>query len=1032
MKLIPALATTLLLVLLAPSLAWAQLDLPDKPVPVKAGPGVDLQGKPRGDLAPKKAGSGPVGGLEIPPAPAAPAPAPVAERGPTSAPDAVFRELALVRDAGGERVRDAAGSLVSMGAEGLAAAREGLGREEAAIFMASARALLVGGSKADDQLVLERIRRRVPTRAATAVVDLVAETHAGDPGIDFLFELCDHRQGGVRRHAAKQLATRDVGLGRLLGLAASPRTEARELAYQMMARLEDVGALGLDEHLIGGLSDPSARVASAASEALSTRIEGPGGSTSARLLQLARLRGLDDMRGGFALLALVEAEDRLGVALVPFDESVNLIVHMRSGQPFVQAIAAIALAGIGFRAEESAPWLDLEVPHTLVASVAGELYFPEYAIVRPAALRRLEMITGQSFGDEGPLWKSWWVANARAFHSLRAVLPVSLADYEQLEVRWMDPLRAEGFRLLGPAADAGSVPYPGLSLRLVPEESRALMLELLEAKVFGAERLPGLVGRANGVEQQLEVRIGGASKAFRFGEGASVAWAQGLFDSVRRLAAGAEWQLYPSPGFEDAGPGAFFDSEAPWWIEHQDPGERAQRLAHLIVTNMKLHAPLERGPAVASLERLPDGALTQALFDSLADRLSEEDFFGDRARRLLAVTLIAGRDADGRLSRDVAGRLMDILVASGDAGRMQLMAEVLAATTPAFRREAALDPRSGVRAVAATVIARRPQEPEDRALLRALLTDSSPEVEAATVLAVSDAGLTEFRDEVQMRARVGDTSVRRAALRGVGRLGGQGALDVLRLAVLDPDTGIKLAGAEALSDLADEASTTLLVQMLASGETGPFFVPARRGLVRIGEPAWDALLLMARNSTSPASRAAMLMLAEQEATAVATILMTALTEDPSDAVVARELAVMTGEDYRNRPDPAGDWWAWHDVMRGADSMEWFCDAYNGLVEAGQELDLAAGGVHLEPSLLRGKGTLAGAQSLVELLRVDAPAHLVTRATRELKRLVGQDLGSLPPPGRLRREWCDVILKRLPIVLPGEPLAPAEAASGVND
>nr|MBC8451552.1 hypothetical protein [Planctomycetota bacterium] len=72
-------------------------------------------------------------------------------------------------------------------------------------------------------------------------------------------------------------------------------------------------------------------------------------------------------------------------------------------------------------------------------------------------------------------------------------------------------------------------------------------------------------------------------------------------------------------------------------------------------------------------------------------------------------------------------------------------------------------------------------------------------------------------------------------------------------------------------------------------------------------------------------------------------------------------------------------------------------------------------VHLVPAELRGPGTLAGATSLVELLRVDAPKHLVSRATRELKRLVGQDLGSLPPPGRLRAEWCDVLLTRLPTV-----------------
>jgi hypothetical protein len=1030
MKLIPVFATQIVFVLMFAAPAAAQIDLPDKPKKPVPANGVDLKRKPSGDIVPKLRGQSSKGGLELPPPkPGAKAPEPAAEPAPTSQAEAIFLELEDVRNASGELVLDAARSLVSMGAEGLVAAREGLGRDEPAILVASARALLEGGTPADEELVRDRAARRLPTRAVVPLLNALVEVTSGERQLDLLFDFCDHRQGGMRRHAAKLLGTRKVGLGHLLALAASKRSEARELSYQMMARLEDADRSSVDEELIGGLSDSSTRVAAAASEGLAGRIEGPGSVTTVRLLELARLRGLEDRRGAFALLSLVEAEDRLGRALIPSHESVNLLVYMRSGSPFVRAMTATALAGIGFRSEEAVPWLDLEVTHTLISSVAGGLYFPEYGVVRPAALRRLERITGQRFGDEGPLWKTWWVSHAEEFHALRAILPVTLADSERLEVHWTDPLAAESFRLLGPSATGGDLPFAGLSLRLVRSESEVLMRELASAGVFGAERLPGLVGNANGVERELEVSVGPASKAFRFGDGKQADWAEGVVKRLRELRDGAEWQLYPPPVSGEDEDFDFFAHEAPWWSAHRDPLERRLRLASLIVANMKAHSPSERGPSVEALERLPEGSLSPELFDPLSDRLAEEDFFGDRARRILALALGASRDADGRLGDDAAGRLIDILITSGDAGRAQEIAMVLTAASPVFQRGAAMDPRSSVRAVTATVLARRKLEVEDRALLEALLADASLEVEAAAVLAVSEAGLVEFREAVWARARVSQPLVRRAAIRGAGRLGGARALDVLRLAMLDSETSIKLAGAAALADLAEPASTTLLIQMLASGEGGPFFEDARRGLVAIGEPAWDALLLLARSSTSPAQHSAMLMLAEQEVTEVAPILITTLTEDPSDLVVARELAILTGADFRDRPNPAGDWWIWRDGHHDGDSVDWFCQAYNNLVAQGKDLELASAGVHLVPGELRGSGTLEGAGSLVELLRADAPAHLMTRALRELRRLIGQDFGSLPPRGHLRGEWCDVLLERLPVFFEEEISPPSVPTPG---
>ena len=1004
--------------------ASAQLDLPDSPKPRPKDPGVDLPRAPRGDVAPNGTG-GQRGGLELPgtngsaasEAPAASGPvAPGAET-----PEAVLAGVRGLRSGVGAEVNRAGARLIDLGPEGLQAARAELSAETPGSLVAAARAMVMGGTALDRQRVRARLDGKVPRRAAAPLVDLLEGTEppATRPGL--LIELAENRSGGVRRAALDALRSTALGPAALLGLKASRYSEVREHAFTALGALDPAGVevLGgpeaLYNELFAGFDDTSTKVRLAAARGLAARVTSVDDALTADLIREGQSASPEGGRGGLALFALVEAEDRLGRALLPEDDALFLLILMRQGEPFTRAVAATALAGVGFRSSSEVEWLDDEVVVALIQGIAGESYFPEFSALQPATLRRLERITGQTFGAEGPVWKSWWSQNQVGFEALRAVLPATLAEHALIGVRWLDPRDGRAFRLLGQAAPQGDLGFPGPMLRLGPADSVRLTQTLLESGALSAERLPGLQGAKTGVEPQLVVSVGEASKGFRIGVGGDAEWVQPLVAVLDELEAANEWQLYP-PSSEDLPEGVdFFDHESAWWHTERTHAERAERLAGLILENMRMHDPLDRSRHVDALGELSPGTLGTQHFEALADRFAEEDFLGERARELMYLALAAGLEGRESLTDDAAGRLLDVLVTQGGAGRTTLLTEVAEAARPDFARTLALDPRAELRGVAARALAGGQPTEEDKALLRQLLVDSSSSVEASAVLAIAEANLGEFQSSISERAQAGELTVRVAALRGLGLMGGSDAVAVLRSATIDSNLQVKLAGVQALADLADPRATTLLTQMFAGGDTSPFFAPARRGLLRIGEPAWDNLLVMARTDLHPAEREAMFVLSEQGVTEIMTTLLQNLTNNPGDTQLARELAILTGVDFGLEDDPAREWWVWHDGHRNQSALGWFADAANESMETSGELDFFTRGYSFEEGLLAGEGTAEGAEVLIEFLRTEPDGHLERRAVRELRRILNEWELSLPPAGRMRGQWCDVLLTRIPDV-----------------
>jgi len=134
-------------------------------------------------------------------------------------------------------------------------------------------------------------------------------------------------------------------------------------------------------------------------------------------------------------------------------------------------------------------------------------------------------------------------------------------------------------------------------------------------------------------------------------------------------------------------------------------------------------------------------------------------------------------------------------------------------------------------------------------------------------------------------------------------------------------------------------------------------------------------------------------------------MMAMLSSDPKDEHVASELAVLSAVDLRGETDPPGAWWSWWDGVVHDDATAWFLSA------------LARAGMSPPPEdAFKDQGSADARQFLVEVLARKEP-HLVERARRELSRMLGRDLGTMPPKGLERDRWIEAVRKSIPTSQP---------------
>lgn len=971
-----ALCGVLAIALLA-STPCAQLDLPDRPRPVET-PEATAQAPTRGSA----------GSAAQPPAD----PLVLAVSG-------LVERLNTAARLGGPELRETATALLALGDGGRAALDDALAGSEGAPLLAAAQALLGTGLPDDFDAVAGRLRARVPGRV---VQPLLRALRSADPvraGPAYLVDLLDHPQSTVRlaaRSELEPLAGPEL-LPHLVSVLTSRRVDTRLAVVQLAATIDDPSVSHMLLELLG---DTSSKVAfqAAALLALSedTRVVP---TLLERALPTERFLGTEEMRrSSYALLALMEREDHLRETLLREEHAAVLLEGLRSPHPARSGACAAGLAGIGFRSArpEDSPWLDLEVPHELVKVVSGAVFHSDFTSLQAPCLRRLTLITGESFGSDGPAWQAWWGQAAGTFHARRAVLTAQAEDAARLLVEFRVAQGAE-CRFVGPDV---AVAADGVdTLHLTELAARDFLGVLRREGVLDAKRLPGRRGPRDGEARTLVVSIDEQSKRFEFAGKAGDDWFERVLDYAGALEARNRWQRYPDP-LVHSSRRALWEAEREWWEADHGASERSRRLIDRILAWLAGAAPPDRQRGLSELAALYElpGAPAEADFERLVARLREEVRPGARGRMLVDMAL-ASAGASGAVS---AVRGQEVLQGVLEAFRRdldqpagaELVARILQASPPEVARTASVDSRSVMRAAAAEVLA-TDDSPESSVRFAALFDDVDPTVQIAAARAAGAARDQRWRTILLERAKTGLPEVRASAMRAVAHLGGVEARDAIVSGLHEPEP-LRSAAAEGLATLADPTTTSLLVALLVDDDESTSAEHARRGLLRLGEAAWPDLMRAVHVTRGRESRAAALVLAEQGVPEVASTLLGWLTEHPDDARVAWELAVLTCIDKRSAADPAGAWWEWWDLVVHDDSRAWLRAALE-----------RAGITAPPPDALNAPGTREAADSLHAALSAD-DAALAERARRELERLLGREVGTPPPVRAARDEWLETL------------------------
>jgi HEAT repeat protein len=903
-------------------------------------------------------------------------------------------------------------SMLGLGEEGLISARIVLHDDVASVVLMAGRVLIRGGQPADAERVVARLRTQTPGKSGAILLDDLLRRDPVNGSPQLLIELLDHKQKPMRTAAMRHLrgsATAEY-LPMLKATLSSKRTDTRVFALELIEDIDDPEVIDvLFEHL----DDKSSRVAGRVIEALAVSIED---RVDLELLSRA-LNGKWILRdNAYAILAIIEREDDQLKPIFDDRHADALLAGLRANDLLVRGACAAALAGIGFRSARplQTTWLDREVTGTMVMAVSGKAFHSDFTAMQPRVLQRLRLISGVDFGTDGPRWTQWWVDNRVDFYANRAYLEVAEGGESRIELHFRGTGRATGtYSLLGSEAlTREAVKRAGTSEKvfMTRRECRDLISLMQREGILGPERQPGVRGSMGPGQREIEVVVDGRGKSFLFGNGRTEPWFEKMVSAMDDLRDRNHWQRFPNraryPDQLD-----FWAEESGWWAGEHDARERGLRMKSLIFSSIKQLPPSERTLALRELmeEYEVEGVAQEEDFLFLLDLLRDEGFYAERAELLIdlaELSVLVGTEpgVPGSIDREHAAQLIDLLLARFDRNSIGAMGGIARACGREFVRELARDERPILRAVAAGELSRDTSE-EDAALLMTMLEDPEILVEGAAVVALGEAGVEEARTELLLRARLGSSLVRAAALQSIGRLGGEYVLEALVLGVSDPHPEVKRGAAQGLAILRDPQSAPLLISLLRQGPDSEIFVTARAGLIDLGDSASSDLLRVVNSPAHKARRECALLLSEMGNPRVVPALISMVSDDPEDRQLAFELAVLTCYDARDSEDPGERWTTWYGEVTHDDSLSWLLAA---MERRGIPISVAAS--------FRGSGpgTREGALLMLEVLSGEED-FLIERARRELSRMLGGDLGELPRSEADQGVWLealrDTILER---------------------
>lgn len=904
----------------------------------------------------------------------------------------ILADVAKLDSADGGAAQRAVESLLALREEGLAAARSALFEERPATIAVAARVLLRGGVSTDGDLVVRRLRAKLPGGAGPPLLRAVVEEDPIRATNELFAALLDHAQPTLRTAASRELrAHLEPESIDLLGAPLqSQRSETRALALEIAAALPGERATAA---ILTRLDDPNARVASAAVSALRARNDA---GLDQELLRRAFLGRWVLRPQAYALLAILEREDS-GLRPILGDEHVEpLLASMASIDPFLSGTCAAALAGIGFRSNRAdvSNWLDSEVVDRLVIAVSGKYFHDDHSSLIGPAVRRLRLVTAETIAQDGAAWVDWWVRAREGFNARRAALTIPPGDEGAIRFSAVAPEIDLDVELHGPDAveRPANAPRRRETIVLGSAQAAELAAALAREGVLSPSRMPGTYASEGREDRSLEIEVRGRSKSFVVGPRAKTPWFEALISLAASLRERNRWQVLVGSGVSDA-ERTKFDEETRWWAAAHTAEERSTRLAQLSLDALAGNSVTRRAAALDELDAASAaGRLPMESFTQLVAALRREANSGARARRLVDLAIAAGAGSDRLLPAAVAQRLLDATLETFGAGASELPARILASSERVYVRRLAADTNEVLRLASAEALGRSPDE-EDALVLVALLTDAAPRVYAAAAEALGRAKVETARADLLARARIGTPASRAVALRAAGSLGGPNVLDALVLGLSDTDLDVRRAAVVGLGRLGDPTSATILVNMLHSAGDAPLADVARSALVGLGPAAIPALRRTAEGTDPRSRREAALVLAKLLSPDAVPPLLAIVTQDPLDKHAANELAILSCFEPRaGVANPSDAWWEWWEGVRHDDALVWF--------RAGVErLSIP----QPPEGALEGAGTLDGRRFLLTLVDREE-TWLAERAWREYARLAGTPTADMPARGLARSNW----------------------------
>ncbi|MEM8711138.1 MAG: hypothetical protein AAGG01_09305 [Planctomycetota bacterium] len=942
----------------------------------------------------------------------------------------LFDRLQKVRRIGDIETEEITDHLSRLGENGLQVARYCLDQDQHVLAFAGARTLLIAGNAADADRVVARLRSGLPPKSASFVLEELIHRDPVRASTGFLAEMLRHRMGAIRRVARKALASKLTNdeLSLLIPALESRSSDVRKAATSLLAGLDDTPVV--TELLLERVVDRSSSVVEIAIDALA---RAKAGEPDFELLRQIFASGEILRTESLLILAVVEREDRAGRAIFTEQHVAPLLTALASPLPIVNASAAVALAGIGFRSEatEGMAWLNGPVPSSLITVATGATFFDGFSLVREPSLRRLRLISGVNYGNNGPDWADWWGRSRDRFQADRAVIVVGPEDAGRIVLRVDPGVAARG----GRGRIAGRRPYvlagealsrddawlaeqadqgidQGIDRLFISLGDGADLIALLEQEgVFGNARLPGPRGSFGRGGRSFEVQIGRQSKSFSFSSLQSQDWFDRILERTEGLARRSAWQRFPIEGVH-AGPTDLFRKEASLWAEAGSKEEHSDRFLQLLVDHLQAQPVTDgRDAGVDALARLvktmaeggesttsdapggEDGTFTGDTLTDVLGLVADEEVLGARARQLITAlsTMVEVEGADS-----LRGQLVTTLHDRFGPLGLQAIAEILSRGGRPPILAAAVDVRPLLR-VAAALNLGQGKHPEDLDLLVALLGDEESDVEIAAIAGLAERKAEGARASIWSRARASlptsrSVQTRAAALRAVGMIGGAGALELLVAGLTETDARLHLPAAEGLASLGAPETSALLVSLLSGTSRQSIETVAKEGLLNLGEAAHDDLFAAMRSPDKELQRDAAVLLAQQLEPRAVPVLASTIAIDPDDALAFEELTILTCVDYSDETLPAESYFQWWDEVDHRSAFSWFAAAL-------EQRGLRAP----EPAAFEGEGTDEARLFLLTLIR-ELGGFMAERALRELERLHGERLGPVPVRTAERDAW----------------------------